>query len=387
MTLITVGDREPAEGSTVTPLGAGALPAELPLRASLRRLTSYAAPQPVVPVRLNTNEMPYPPSPELVSDIAEAVRIAATTSHRYPDPHALALRTELADYLTRSIGCAMAPANVWVANGSSEILQQLMALFGGAGRCALGCTPAYSMYRILAECFDTEWISVPSVPDFALDVDDIVAAITDHRPDLVFVTNPHSPSGHSTEIDELERILNAAPGIVVVDEAYGEFSATPSAIRLIERFPTKLVVTRTLSKAFGFAGGRLGYLIAAPAVVETTSLVRLPYHLSAITQAAARAVLRHSDTILARVATTIAERGRLCAALRTLGFEVHDSEANFLLFGRFADPSKAWQNYLDRGVLIREVGTQHHLRVTIGSTAENERFLAVCSELRELGMP
>jgi histidinol-phosphate aminotransferase len=201
--------------------------------------------------------------------------------------------------------------------------------------------------------------------------------IAERRPDVVFVTSPNNPTGHSIPQQDLIRILEAAPGIVVVDEAYAEFSAVPSAIELIDRFPAKLVVSRTMSKAFAFAGGRLGYLAAAPAVIDAMSLVRLPYHLSVVTQAAARAALRHADETLATVAELSKQRDRVAKALADMGFRVAPSEANFLLFGRLADAPRAWQRYLDEGVLIRDVGIPAHLRVTIGLAAENDEFLRV----------
>ncbi|WP_442941869.1 histidinol-phosphate transaminase [Nocardia sp. NBC_00416] len=379
---LTVADGgDVAGGDAAAPLGSWADPADLPVRANLRAGTPYGAPQLSEPVRLNTNESPYPPSAELVNDIAERVRTAAAELHRYPDREATALRADLSGYLGLISGVAVNPANVWPANGSSEILQQLLLVFGGHGRRALGFGPSYSMYRIIAEYLGTEWIEVPRAADFSLDAVDAVAAIAEHRPDIVFVTNPDSPSGRSTDRDELEQIVRAAPGIVVVDEAYGEFSTTPTAIGLIDRFPTKLVVTRTLSKAFGFAGVRVGYLVAAPVIVDAVQLVRLPYHVSTISQVAARAALAHTGEILDNVAAVVRERERVRTGLRELGFEVFGSAGNFLLFGRFTDASRAWLRFLDHDVLIRDVGTPQHLRVTIGTRAENERFLEVCAEI------
>lgn len=350
---------------------------DLPLRTNLRGKKPYGAPQLTVPVQLNTNENPHPPSRALVDDVAEAIRAAAADLHRYPDRDAVALRTELAAYLTGQTGVAVDTANVWAANGSNEILQQLLQAFGGPGRSALGFVPSYSMHPIISESIDTEWVEAKRNADFSLDIDDAVAAIAERRPDVVFVTSPNNPTGHSISRDDLARVLAAAPGIVVVDEAYGEFSAAPSAIGLIDEFPAKLVVSRTMSKAFAFAGGRLGYLVAAPAVIDAMLLVRLPYHLSVVTQAAARAALRHADETLASVAELAAQRDRVAAALRELGFEVIPSDANFLLFGRFADAGRTWQHYLDGGVLIRDVGIPGYLRATIGLAAENDEFLRV----------
>ncbi|MGQ4599888.1 histidinol-phosphate transaminase [Nocardia sp. R6R-6] len=361
--------------------GAGVTLDDLPLRANLRGKKPYGAPQLTVPVQLNTNENPHPPSRALVDDVAESIRAAAADLHRYPDRDAVALRTDLARYLTTQTGVAVDTANVWAANGSNEILQQLLQAFGGPGRSALGFVPSYSMHPIISEGIDTEWIAAQREADFTLDVDHALAAIAERTPDVVFVTSPNNPTGHSIPQPDLERILAAAPGIVVVDEAYGEFSAQPSALGLIDRFPAKLVVTRTMSKAFAFAGGRLGYLVAAPAVIDAMLLVRLPYHLSVVTQAAARAALRHADETLGSVAALAAQRDRVAAALREMGFDVIPSDANFLLFGRFADAARTWQRYLDQGVLIRDVGIPGYLRTTIGLAAENDELLKVSAAL------
>ncbi|QBS44163.1 histidinol-phosphate transaminase [Nocardia sp. CS682] len=357
--------------------GAAISLADLPLRENLRGKKPYGAPQLTVPVQLNTNENPHPPSRALIDDVAESIRIAAADLHRYPDRDAVALRADLADYLTRQTGVAVDTDNVWAANGSNEILQQLLQAFGGPGRSALGFVPSYSMHPIISEGIDTEWIEAKRDADFSLDVDYAVAAIAERSPNVVFVTSPNNPTGHSIPQDDLARILAAAPGIVVVDEAYGEFSAQPSALALIDRFPTKLVVTRTMSKAFAFAGGRLGYLVAAPAVIEAMLLVRLPYHLSVVTQAAARAALRHADETLGSVAELAAQRDRVAAELTEIGFDVIPSDANFLLFGRFTDAAGSWQRYLDHGVLIRDVGIPGYLRATIGLAAENDELLKV----------
>ncbi|MBF6221298.1 histidinol-phosphate transaminase [Nocardia abscessus] len=350
---------------------------ELPLRENLRGKKPYGAPQLTVPVQLNTNENPHPPSRALIDDVAESIRAAAADLHRYPDRDAVALRTDLARYLTAQTGIALDTGNVWAANGSNEILQQLLQAFGGPGRSALGFVPSYSMHPIISEGIDTEWIEAKRSADFSLDIDHALAAIAERRPDVVFVTSPNNPTGHSIPPQDLARILAAAPGIVVVDEAYGEFSAQPSAIGLIAQFPAKLVVTRTMSKAFAFAGGRLGYLVAAPAVIEAMLLVRLPYHLSVVTQVAARAALRHADETLGSVAELAAQRDRVAAALREQGYDVIPSDANFLLFGRFADAARTWQRYLDHGVLIRDVGIPGYLRTTIGLAAENDELLRV----------
>lgn len=356
--------------------------ADLPLRENLRGKSPYGAPQLVVPVRLNTNENPHPPTQALIDDVAASVRDAAAELHRYPDRDAVVLRTELAAYLGAATGVALTVDNLWAANGSNEILQQLLQAFGGPGRTAIGFVPSYSMHPIISDGTQTEWLQAARAEDFGLDVDVAVAAVQERTPDVVFVASPNNPSGQSVSIEDLRRLLQAmSGGILIVDEAYGEFSSQPSAVTLIDEFPTKLIVTRTMSKAFAFAGGRLGYLAAAPAVIDALLLVRLPYHLSVLTQAAACAALRHADDTLASVATLAAERDRVSAELTRLGYRVIPSDANFVLFGEFADAPATWQRYLDKGILIRDVGIPGFLRTTIGLAEENDAFLAASADL------
>ncbi|OMC26852.1 histidinol-phosphate transaminase [Mycobacterium colombiense] len=354
---------------------------DLPLRDDLRGKSPYGAPQLDVPVRLNTNENPHPPSKALVDDVVRSVGRAAADLHRYPDRDAVALRTDLAAYLSAQTGVALGVENLWAANGSNEILQQLLQAFGGPGRTAIGFVPSYSMHPIISDGTRTEWLQAARADDFGLDVDAAVAAIADRRPDVVFVASPNNPSGQSVPLPDLRRLLDVVPGILIVDEAYGEFSSQPSAVELVGEYPTKLIVSRTMSKAFAFAGGRLGYLIATPAVIDAMLLVRLPYHLSVLTQAAARAALRHADDTLGSVATLIAERERVSTALAGMGFRVISSDANFVLFGEFTDAPATWQRYLDAGVLIRDVGIPGYLRATTGLAEENDAFLRASAQI------
>lgn len=355
---------------------------DLPLREDLRGKSPYGAPQLQVPVRLNTNENPHPPTKALVDDVTESVRAVAGELHRYPDRDAVALRADLAAYLSEQTGVALDVGNLWAANGSNEILQQLLQAFGGPGRSAIGFVPSYSMHPIISDGTQTKWLVANRADDFSLDVDVAVGAIKEHTPDIVFLASPNNPSGQSVSLEHLRSLLEAmSTGMLIVDEAYGEFSSQLSAVNLIDEYPSRLVVTRTMSKAFAFAGGRLGYLIAAPAVIDAMLLVRLPYHLSAVTQAAARAALRHADDTLGSVATLIAERNRVAEALSGMGFRVIDSDANFVLFGEFADASATWQRYLAAGVLIRDVGIPGYLRATTGLAEENDALLEVSGRL------
>ncbi|SDP24456.1 histidinol-phosphate aminotransferase [Nakamurella panacisegetis] len=356
---------------------------DLPLRADLAGQSPYGAPQLDVPVQINTNENPFPPSPALIDDLVESIAKVAADLNRYPDRDAVALRRELAAYLARTTGLPLTVQNVWAANGSNEILQQLLQAFGGPGRRALGFEPSYSMHSIISTGTQTAWVPAPRAADFTIDVPGAVRIIEQQRPDLLFITSPNNPTGGSIALDDIRQLVRATGGIVVIDEAYAEFSGRPSAVALIDEFPAQVVVSRTMSKAFAFAGGRLGYLAAAPAVVDALLLVRLPYHLSALTQAAALAALRHGDDTLASVDRLIAERIRVTGALRSQGYEVIDSDANFFLFGRFDDAQAVWQAFLDHGVLIRDNGVPGFLRATVGTEHENDVLLSVSALLKE----
>ncbi|MDQ1011374.1 histidinol-phosphate aminotransferase [Streptomyces sp. V4I23] len=362
---------------------------DLPIRDELRGKSPYGAPQLDVPVRLNTNENPYPLPEPLVERIAERVRDAARGLNRYPDRDAVELRTELARYLTRTTGHEVALANVWAANGSNEVIQQLLQTFAGPGRVAIGFEPSYSMHGLISRGTGTGWISGPRGDDFTIDVGKARAAIAEHRPDVVFVTTPNNPTGTAVDADTVLALYEAAqaakPSLVVVDEAYVEFSHHPSLLPLIEGRPN-LVISRTMSKAFGAAGLRLGYLAAHPAVVDAVQLVRLPYHLSAVTQATALAALEHTDTLLGYVEQLKTERDRLVAELRAIGYEVTDSDANFVQFGRFDGEGGAqamWQKILDHGVLVRDNGVPGRLRVTAGTPEENDAFLDAVRALKK----
>jgi histidinol-phosphate aminotransferase len=365
---------------------------DLPLRDELRGQTPYGAPQLAVPVQLNTNENAHPPPPELVAEITARVAETAITLNRYPDREALALRADLADYLTGSLtgltGTAtlrLRPDQVWAANGSNEILQQLLQAFGGPGRVALGFEPSYSMHPIISRGTGTGWVAARrDERDFTLSADAAVAAVAAHRPHVVFLCSPNNPTGTALDPAVVSAVYDEAqrrrPAVVVVDEAYAEFSHRPSLLPLLAGRP-RLVVTRTMSKAFALAGARVGYLVADPAVVDAMRLVRLPYHLSALTQSVARAALSQAESLLGTVAAVKAERDRLVAELRGLGLEVADSDANFVLFGRFADQRETWQALLDRGVLVRDVGLAGWLRVTAGRPEEVDSFLAAIKEV------
>ncbi len=342
-----------------------------PIRPDLAGRSPYGAPQLDVPVRLNTNENPFPPPPALVKAITQAVASVAGSLNRYPDRDAMALRAELAAYL----GHGLTARQVWAANGSNEIIQQLLQVFGGHGRSALGFEPSYAMHPLISRATGTRWISGAREDDFGLDAGRTVDAVREHQPDLVFLTSPNNPTGTGLPLAVIEAVCEVAPGMVVVDEAYAEFArkGTGTALALLPRFG-RLVVTRTMSKAFALAGARVGYLAADPGVIDALLLVRLPYHLSAQTQATARVALAYAGRLLATVADLRAERDSLVDWLRGRGLATADSDANFVLFGRFGDSHAVWQGLLDRGVLVREVGPPGWLRVSIGTPAEMTAF-------------
>ncbi|GAA2651744.1 histidinol-phosphate transaminase [Paractinoplanes durhamensis] len=352
---------------------------DLPIRDDLRGQTPYGAPQLDVAVRLNTNENSYALPDDVVEAIGKAMQAELRDLNRYPDRDAIALRTALADYL----GHGLTVANVWAANGSNEVQQQLLQAFGGPGRSALGFGPSYSMHPLLALGTGTRWIGALRDPDFSLNPDKAVAALEEHDPDLVFLCSPNNPTGTALDPDVITAVLEAARGMVIVDEAYAEFAreGTLSALTLLPEHP-RLVVSRTMSKAFGFAGGRLGYFAAGPAVVDAVQLVRLPYHLSSLTQAAARAAVAQRDALLATVEAIKEQRDRIVSTLRERGHRVADSDANFVLFGVGGDQKIAWQRLLDQGVLIRDVGLAGWLRVTAGTPAETDAFLQATEALK-----
>ncbi|PZS04677.1 MAG: histidinol-phosphate transaminase [Pseudonocardiales bacterium] len=350
---------------------------DLPLRDDLRGRHPYGAPQLDVAVRLNTNENAFPLPAQVTEAIVDAAREVAPELHRYPDRDATALRTDLARYLHRQSGVCFGAERVWAANGSNEILQQLLQAFGGAGRSALGFTPSYSMHPIIAAGTATTWRDGLRDTDFGVSLDRAVRAVREHRPDVVFLCSPNNPTGTALSLDIIAAVADEAPGMVIVDEAYAEFArvGVPSALTLLAGRP-RLVVTRTMSKAFGMAGLRLGYLAADAAVVEAMQLVRLPYHLSALTQAGARAALGQADALLRTVEAVKVQRDRIVSQLRRRGLEVADSDGNFALFGEFPDAAAVWSGLLEHGVLVRDVGVPGWLRVSAGTAPEVDSFLA-----------
>ena len=351
---------------------------DLPLRANLRGQIPYGAPQLHVPVALNVNENTHPIPPTVAADIAQALTDAILTVNRYPDREFTPLRDALADYL----GHGLTRDNIWAANGSNEVLQQVLQAFGGPGRSLLGYAPTYSMYSILASGTDTRWIPGGRDADYELSPETAARWVHETTPDIVFLCSPNNPTGTPLSLETIAAVYDATPGIVVVDEAYAEFApvGTDSALTLLAGRP-RLLVSRTMSKAFAFAGVRLGYLAADPAVTDALRLVRLPYHLSALTQAAAVAALAHTGEMLAMVDDIRVQRDRIVTELAAMGFSPLRSGSNFVLFGGVADPRAVFEALLAEGILIRDMNIPNHLRVSAGTEAETSAFLAAIARL------
>lgn len=351
---------------------------DLPIRDDLRGVTPYGAPQKSVRYALNVNENTHPIPESVARHIVESVAAAVLTVNRYPDREFTTLREHLAAYL----GHGLRPESIWAANGSNEIIQQLLQAFGGPGRRVLGFPPTYSMHSIIAAGTGTEWVPFDRDPGYEISPETVTRAIRETDPDLVFLCSPNNPTGTPLAVETIEAAYEATRGIVMVDEAYAEFvpEGTPSALTLLEG-RERLVVSRTMSKAFAFAGARVGYLAADPAVVDAFRLVRLPYHLSALTQAAAVAALEHAPTMLQMVDDIATQRDRLLRELPALGFHAWPSHANFVLFEGVADPQATFEALLTRDILIRDVGLPGSLRVTAGTEAETTAFLAALAEV------
>ncbi len=342
------------------------------LREDLRGRTPYGAPQASVPVALNVNENTYPVPEPVAADILDGIALALRDVNRYPDREFSALREAFATYL----GHGLTREQLWAANGSNEVLQHVLQAFAGGGRRVFGFAPTYSMYPLLTRGAGATWIAGSRSHDFSVSVDDAVEQVVDADPDVVLLCAPNNPTGTPLSLDVIEAVYEATRGVVVVDEAYWEFAPRDqrSALTLLPG-RERLAVSRTMSKAFAFAGARVGYLAADPAFIDALRLVRLPYHLSALTQAAALAALSHADEMLSTVDRIVEQRDRISATLPALGYRPYESWSNFVLFGGVEDPASTWQGLFDRGVLIRDGGLPGTLRVSAGTEAETSAFL------------
>jgi histidinol-phosphate aminotransferase len=355
----------------------------VPTRAEVSALEGYHSPQVDADVRLNTNESPFPPPPAWREELVSAV--SGTAFHRYPDREATALRRALADFH------GVTAAEIYCANGSNEVLQNLLRAYGGPGRRALVFEPTYQLHAHISRYTLTEVVKAGRGPDLRIDLPEAVAAMERNRPEITFVCSPNNPTGRSEEPTTIAELVTAAPGLVVVDEAYGQFSPW-SALELRPPAPASaddvrrgLVVVRTFSKTWAMAGIRLGYLVADPEVVEACQAVTLPYHLSAVAQEAGLLALRYRAEMDGRVALVTEERGRLAAALADLPVDSWPSDANFILFRpQRRDGKDVWADLLDHGILIRDCssweGLPGCLRVTVGTPEENDRFIEAVKE-------
>ena len=350
---------------------------DLPIRDSLKGKKPYGAPQLHVPVALNVNENTHEISEPVLVDIISRLALALKDINRYPDREFTNLRKSLAVYL----GNSLTENQIWAANGSNEILQQMFMAFGGPGRKALSFSPTYSMYPIIASSTDTEYVEVKRSARYELSEELVLEAIAEHKPDITIICSPNNPTGTPVSIEVIKAAYEATEGILVVDEAYAEFSLNnDSALSLLEG-RERLIISRTMSKAFAFAGARVGYLAGDSAVCDAMRLVRLPYHLSALTQAAAEAALDHSAEMLRTVSEIREQRDRLYVALQDLGLDPYRSDANFILVGGIENPDEIWDALLERGILVRNVGIPNALRITAGTEQETTAVIEAMAEL------
>ncbi|MGD0312396.1 MAG: histidinol-phosphate transaminase [Acidimicrobiales bacterium] len=349
------------------------------LRPDLAELTGYHSAQVDVDVRLNTNESPLAPPARWLDALRAG--LGDIDFNRYPDRQASALRRRLAE------SHSVRPDQVYCANGSNEVLQSLLLAFGGPDRTVALFEPTYTLHRHIARTTGTTVVAGRRTEAFCLDLDEVRRVTTSGRPAITFLCSPNNPTGRADSIEQIEAVVAMAPGLVVVDEAYGQF-APSSALELVRRGgpgTERLVVVRTFSKTWSMAGVRLGYLIAAPEVVAGCDVVTLPYHLDSAKQLAGRLALDYRDEMETRVALLKEERGRMAAALAGLPVESWPSDANFILFRPLAVEARAvWTHLLDRSVLVRDCsewpGLAGCLRVTVGLPEENDRFLAALDE-------
>lgn len=352
-------------------MGDAELIQRIPGRADLADVRPYGAPQVEAAVRLNTNESPYAPPPALMETVSS--RLASADLHRYPDRDFNEARGALAAHV------GTLTDRVWLASGSNEVILQVMLAFGGVERKAITFEPSYAMHTHIARISGTRLVRGRRGPDFGLELEATVDAVASQEPDIVFLCSPNNPTGNQSSEDVVRAVCGAAPGLVLLDEAYAEFAGY-GLLRLVEEFDN-LVVTRSFSKAWRLAGARIGYLVGQPAIIEELLKVRLPYHLSTPAQIMILAALEHADELMATLETIRHERDRIFSELSTMrGITAFPSQANFILFRCQDQPApEVWQALLESGVLIRDFsgspGAEGCLRVSVGTPEENERFL------------
>lgn len=347
-------------------------------RSDVELMDGYHSPQVDVAVRLNTNESPFPPPAAWQQRLTD--ELATIDWHRYPDRGATELRARIADLH------GVEPEQVFAANGSNEVLQTLLLAYGGPGRTAAVWEPTYALHAHIARVVGTTVATGERAADFAIDLDEVARVFRDADPSVAFLCSPNNPTGMVDDEATVQAVLEMArehDALLVVDEAYGQF-APYSALSLVDD-GLPLVVTRTYSKTWAMAAARLGYLVGPRWVVEQLDKIVLPYHLDAFTQLAGTLALDYLDEMRERVAHLVEERGRLVARLAELPVDVWPSGANFVLFRpRDRAGADVWQDLLDRGVLVRNFASwprlEGCLRVTIGTTPEDDAFLDALTE-------
>ena len=339
-------------------------------REQIQAMTGYHSAQVDVPVRLNTNESPFPPPAawlDAVADIARSIQW-----NRYPDRAV----TELRETIARRHN--VDPANIFVANGSNEVIQTILLAYGGAGRCVATFEPTYQMYTQIARVTGAEVVQGERRADLTLDAIEIERVLTRHKPSVSFLCNPNNPTGIIEPRENLETMLAHTTGVVVVDEAYAEFSEWSAIDMVTEDKP--LAVTRTFSKTLSMAALRVGYVVAPKKMISDLEIAVLPYHLDSFKQAATIAALNFVSEMEQRVDIIKSERSRIFAAISEMDCDVWPSGSKFILFRpRSTAAAVVWQRMVDRGVLVRDFSTTPRLtgclRVTVGTPDENSAFL------------
>ena len=352
------------------------------IREDIRGRTAYHVPQAEGMVKLDAMENPYPLPEALRREIAEAV--ASARINRYPDPKAPALVKRLREVM--GIGPEY---GVLLGNGSDEIIHMIMQSVARPGAVALWPQPNFFMFGLYAQLAGLRDVGVPLRADFTLDTGPFLRAMREHRPPVVFIAYPNNPTGNLFSEDAIAEIITAAPGLVVVDEAYHAFARKTFMTRIAE-FPN-LVVMRTLSK-LGLAGIRLGYAVAHPEWIGEFDKVRSPYNVNVLTQIVAELALAHYDAFDARAREIIAERERLTGELgKVRGVTVFPSEANFVL-ARVPEATRVFEGMKRRDVLIRNLHgsfplLDQCLRFTVGTPEENRRSFAAFAEALAEALP
>ena len=343
----------------------------LKVRPDLEGVAPYISPQQPARYRMNTNEAPYPPPVALIEEVTRGTEAVAL--NRYPDRDAVSLVDAIAGHT------GWPREGLWVANGSNEVFMHLFLAFGGPGRSSVTFEPTYSLHTLIPRIAGTRTVQVPRDADFHIDLDEALAAIEKEKPEIVIVCSPNNPTGGCEDLSTIKALLEEAPGLVVVDEAYGEFDLHEHSVTQMLGDHPNLAVTKTFSKAWRLAGVRIGYMLAAPALIAELARVRLPYHLSAITQLVGVSAINHAEETLEMVRSIAAERDRIALELGALGVKVYPSRANFVLF-EVSDPDGVWRRLLDQGVLVRNYsgaeGLGSCLRVTAGLPEETDAFIA-----------